>query len=839
MANEITIKIDGNAVTVPAGTIVVDAAKRIGNDVPVFCYHPKMEPVGMCRVCLVEMGMPRVDRETRQPVLKADGTPEIDWMPKLVTGCTERVRPGMEIRTNSEKVKTARQEILEFLLTSHPLDCPICDKGGECPLQNLTIQHGPGNSRFLVNEKFHLDKHVPLGDLIYLDRERCIQCARCIRFQEDLADDPVLGFDERGRATQIVTFSEPGFDSYFSGNTTDICPVGALTTADFRFGARAWEMQNSASICNACPVGCNTHLNTRRDGLSGNFAIKRVMPRQNEQVNELWICDKGRFGHHFATSPDRLSVPQIRKKGQLVQATWDEALSLIAEKMQAAGSSIAGIAGERLANEDLFTFRKLIEGQGGKIAAFPGEMAGGDWVQQVGIAAGSNLSELGGDSVIVVVANDLEESAPIWWMRVHQAVEKKGATLDKSKASLIVLNARPTKAEGSANYAIHYAYGEETATVQALLRAAQGNSVENETLTAAGKAIANAKNLVVFLGNEGLDYADSAALAQACANLLIETGHVGKPNNGLIAVWNKGNTQGAWDMGLRPLAGTTANFVGKSKFIWTAAADPIGDKQTLPEDTFLVVSELFETATSRRADVVLPVQSFAEREGTYTSGERRVQRFYPAVPARGESRPDWLIFSHVQVRVGQIDKAPVSTSVVFSQMSKEISLYNGLNYRALAQTQEQFPQIMGEDKYYGGTAFENSAGLGVQVRTSADLGQKPASRSVSSRSAIDGLTAVLTQKLYDRGTLLMRSYLLHPRLALPVAHLHAETAAMLGVADGEDVQVQVAGQKGKYTVCVSEDTPQNVVLLPNSVGALNFVGAQPAEVVKIAETVGA
>ncbi|MBI4770830.1 MAG: hypothetical protein HY784_10585 [Chloroflexi bacterium] len=218
-------------------------------------------------------GRPAVDRATRQPVLNPDGSPRIDFGPKLETACTVPVSEGMVVRTVTDVVREARDDILEFLLTSHPLDCPICDKGGECPLQNLTLRHGPGVSRFLYDEKMHLAKHVPLGSpdyaLIFLDRERCIQCARCVRFSDEIAGDHVLGFFERGRKLEIVTFSEPGFDSRFSGNTTDICPVGALTTADFRFGARPWELTPAASICGHCPVGCNTTLSIRREAKSG------------------------------------------------------------------------------------------------------------------------------------------------------------------------------------------------------------------------------------------------------------------------------------------------------------------------------------------------------------------------------------------------------------------------------------------------------------------------------------------------------------------------------------------------------------------------------------------
>ncbi|MEO1290697.1 MAG: 2Fe-2S iron-sulfur cluster-binding protein [Chloroflexota bacterium] len=296
----VTINIDGTEYSVPEGGNLVDMAKWFaGNDIPVFCYHPKMEPVGMCRMCVVELGSVSRDRATGDVQYNEDGTPVIRWFPKLQTACTQTVTDGMYIKTDTEKVDAGRESVLEFLLTSHPLDCPICDKGGECPLQNLTMDHGNGVSRMYYEDKMHLDKHYPLGDLIWLDRERCIQCARCIRFQDEIVGDDVLAFHERGRRLQIITNSDPGFDTYFSGNTTDICPVGALTTGDFRFGARPWELTEVPSISPWDAAGENISLSTRIDrDFGGKTMIKRVMPRQNEHVNEIWISDKTRFGHH-------------------------------------------------------------------------------------------------------------------------------------------------------------------------------------------------------------------------------------------------------------------------------------------------------------------------------------------------------------------------------------------------------------------------------------------------------------------------------------------------------------------------------------------------------------
>jgi NADH-quinone oxidoreductase subunit G len=453
MGKTVTLRIDDQTVTVPEGMLVVDAAKQIGNDIPVFCYHPKMEPVGMCRMCLVSIGRPARDRATNELVLEDDGSPKIVFGPKLETACTTPVSEGMVVVTTTDAVTAARKEVLEFLLTSHPLDCPICDKGGECPLQNLTMGYGPGQSRFLFDEKMRLAKHYPLGELIVLDRERCIQCARCVRFQDDIAGDPVIGFSQRGRALEIVTYSEPGFDSYFSGNTTDICPVGALTTVDFRFKARPWELKAAAGICNHCPVGCNLTYNVRREVMSGGGAsIKRVMPRQNEAVNEIWICDKGRFAYQYTESPQRLKTPLIRKNGELVEATWEEALERVAAGFDS-DQMLVTLAGGRLSNEDLFNLHQLTTKLGGQ-AVLDTHMGGGDLTSLVGVSAGTNFGEMGPETAILVTACDLLEEAPVWFLRVKQAAERG--------AKLIVVNPRPTKLDRYAAHVVHYAYGQES-----------------------------------------------------------------------------------------------------------------------------------------------------------------------------------------------------------------------------------------------------------------------------------------------------------------------------------------------------------------------------------------
>jgi NADH-quinone oxidoreductase subunit G len=801
MADLLKLTIDGAEVSVPKGTLIVDAAKRIHNDIPVFCYHPKLKPVGMCRMCLVEVGRVQRDRATGQPVLDDAGRPKIAMGPKLETACTTPVEEGMVVVGASPKVIEARDDIIEFLLTSHPLDCPICDKGGECPLQNLTIAHGAARSRFLFDEKFRLAKHVPLGDLIFLDRERCIQCARCTRFADEVVDDHVIGFYERGRHLEIVTFSEPGFDSKFSGNTTDICPVGALTTADFRFEARPWELNSAASICTHCAVGCNLTLNTRREARSGGATvIKRVMPRQNEQVNEIWICDKGRFGHHFASTPDRLTTPLVRgANGLLEEATWEKALSLVADKLKAAGSGLAALVGDRLSNEDLYAVRKVATAQGGQVE-LNSTMGGGDLVQLLGVGAGSNFGEMGKGTAILVVASDLEEEAPIWWLRIKQAAQR-GATL-------IVANGRPTKTDRAAAYSLRYRYGEEAGTVLGMLVAGSSEAAD---------AFARAENAVVLYGREGLDFAGSSTLAQACANLLITTGHTGRVNNGLIAVWPHANTMGAWDMGVP--ARSDQPFDG-AKASWIVAADPVGDGRltagALRASGFVVVQELFLTETAQAADVVLPAASWAEREGTFTNGERRVQRFYPAISAKG--KPDFEIAVELGRRLGVT--LPRHASTLFLEIAASVPAYAGLSYQKLAEVVEQFPDVGGRDLYYGGTSYTNSQGLGVQVPSGAELGQPVAAGKLDPTGALapQDLTLVPTTVLFDRGTTFVRSLLMHPRLPLPYVELNTADAVRLGIQDGDTVRVSAGDIQAEVTARVSSRAPLGVALMPASLG---------------------
>ncbi len=894
---EIHVTIDGVPVTVPAGTNVVDAARVAGISIPVFCYHPRMKPVGMCRMCLVAIGTPKVDRATGQVEKDAEGKPIIAMMPKLMTGCTTPVSEGMVVLTTTDEVKFAQRGILEFLLTSHPLDCPVCDKGGECPLQNLTMEWGPGNSRFDYSDKVHFEKPVPLGDLILLDRERCILCGRCVRYQDEIADDPVLGYENRGRNWHIISKSDPPFDSKFSGNTTDICPVGALTTADFRFRARVWELKSVPSICTHCPVGCNIALDMRHD------QIKRVMPRENGAVNDIWICDKGRFGQRFVESTERLTTPLIRRNGELVATTWDEALRVVAERFatiqrEAGGEALAGLAGPRLSNEDLFAFQRLFREvlhspHLDHRVGMPGEPHADNLGTELGVGSGTNLMTLGKGTTVLVFGADPEEEAPLYMLRLRGIADRGG--------ELIVVNPRPTKLERSATHRLRYRAGSELQFTRALLSvalaevdtqqrtpdfpgldslrttlqsiavdaAAEAAGVTVEALRTVAQRFVQAENGIIMYGADA--FAVGPMLTHDLGNLAVLAGKVGRANNGLIALLPGGNARGALDMGVRPDYGpgyTSLSQPGLSaREIWGAATegrvrgmyvmgiDPANDfpasRGALEALEFLVVQDMFLTATAQVAHVVLPSASFAERDGTYTNAERRVQRARQARPAPGACRADWTIVQGVaQALAGMLVPVAaasqsategywsqdgseqegvsrngqawnyITVSDVADAIADTVPGYSGITHTSLAQTGKvgTWGRQTNEDYFYDGTNYENTEGVGLQYpapveqqRTTFTLETAPIqSAPIDERYPF----VLLVQRLLYDADPLLRDSLLVSHVPAPYVAISTNDSRRLGIQAGDRVRVSSSAGGIELPARVVVDLTDGSVLIP-------------------------
>jgi NADH-quinone oxidoreductase subunit G len=353
----VNVQINGVWHEFPKGTRLIEACEQGGGYVPRYCYHKKLSSPGNCRMCLIEMGMPKMGPD-RKPVLANDGKPEINWMPRPQICCATDVSEGLGVRTNSPLVEECRRGVMEFLLINHPLDCPICDQAGECRLQEFSVEYGRQDSRFLEN-KVKKPKNVELGPRVTLDDERCILCSRCIRFSKEIAHDDVLGFVDRGSYTTLTAHPGRQLENNYSLNTVDICPVGALTSSDFRFKMRVWFLKETKSFCTSCATGCNTIIGTREN------AIYRQTPRENDAVNSCWMCDYGRLNFDYLQGERRLLEPAVREQNKLEPATWKHAIETVAARLKPyAGRQIAILASGRMTNEELWLAARLAKSLG-------------------------------------------------------------------------------------------------------------------------------------------------------------------------------------------------------------------------------------------------------------------------------------------------------------------------------------------------------------------------------------------------------------------------------------------------------------------------------------------
>jgi len=350
----VNVQVDGEWKQFPKGTRLIEACMKSGQFVPHYCYHPKLSSPGNCRMCLVEMGMPKMTPD-RKPVLGPDGKPEIGWSPRPAISCATEISEGMGVRTSSPLVEECRKGVMEFLLINHPLDCPICDQAGECRLQEFSVEYGKGESRF-VEEKVKKPKRQDIGPRIVLDDERCIMCSRCIRFMQEVAKDDVLGFVNRGSHTTLTVYPGKSLDSNYSLNTVDICPVGALTSKDFRFSMRVWFLRETKSIDVNCGTGANILIGSREN------VIHRITPRENDFVNSCWIPDNHRLNFHYVNSPERLKEPTV--KGEDSPAKWPRAIQSAADQLRQNPGATALLASARLTNEELFLAKRLASALG-------------------------------------------------------------------------------------------------------------------------------------------------------------------------------------------------------------------------------------------------------------------------------------------------------------------------------------------------------------------------------------------------------------------------------------------------------------------------------------------
>jgi NADH-quinone oxidoreductase subunit G len=587
-AKSVTLTIDGNEVTVPEGTLLVEAAKAVATDVPVYCYHPKLGPAGLCRICLVD----------------------VEKTPKLQIACNTTVAEGMVVHTYGEKVEAGRRAVMEFLLLNHPLDCPICDKGGECDLQDFSMAYGQSSSR-LLDPKSTKPKAIDLGPTIVLDDERCIVCQRCSRFDEIVTNERSLVVKDRGQRDVIATATGEPYRSNFSGNVTELCPVGALTSKTYRFKSRPWDNRRTQSSCGQCAVGCGLNIDVRHGEVQRTMSVPT-----DDAISDGWLCDRGRYNVAFLSDARRITTPLLRQGGEFVQVGWDDAIALWAKHLREARAvdgpgSIAFLGGGRLLNEELLVLDALLGGLG---------VAHRDWRtgrrrQASPGAFGGTYADLENAQLIVAVGRPPSQSAPVLDLRIRKAVTRRGAryvTVGAHASGSFVPSTRVDHVAALAPF------------LDGIERAA-------------------------FVW-DGIDLAGGADAADLMAALAAR----GVAVVGFVA-GDAPNARGAEALGMRPgpdgldAAGIfAAARAGTLRVLALLGANPMlhhplgaaGVRAALHAVPFVVASELFLTESAALADLILPARSAFEKSGHAYDLAGDVVAFAAANEAPGEALAD-------------------------------------------------------------------------------------------------------------------------------------------------------------------------------------------------------
>jgi NADH-quinone oxidoreductase subunit G len=647
----VTLTIDGQEVTVPKGTLIIRAAEQLGTIVPRFCDHPLLDPVGACRQCVVE----------------------VEGQRKPVMSCTQPVAPDMEVRTHltDEVARKAQEGTLEFLLINHPLDCPMCDKGGECPLQDQALKHGANTSRF-VDQKRRYDKPVAVSPQVLLDRERCVLCARCTRFSEQISGDPFIELFERGALEQVAIYEDEPYESYFSGNVIQICPVGALTSADYRFKARPFDVVTTPSVCDHCSAGCTLTVQSRRG------AIQRQLARTNMPVNEAWNCDKGRFGYHHLLADTRVTEPKLREGAQLVTASWTDALlkvtGAIQTAQQAGPGRVAVVTGSRLADEDAYAVSKYVRtvlgsddvdhrtrlapsGEAAELAALVGRPS-------------TTYAEVEQAPVIVVAGLDPEEEVPILHLRLRKAWRSH-------KARIVVVGPHLGSLADLAWRRVPCAPGDEAAALAAVFDASQGTGGEIADALRADGAPVVLVGERAGIGSIAAGFALAEAVDGTAAYVPRRAGARGAIETGLLPgvlpggrrlddPTDRAEIEAVWGTTLPETPGRDLEAIltdaaaGRIDVLHLIGVDLARDcsspelaRRALEKVGTVVAQDLAATETvSRHADVVLPAAGTQERAGSYTNWEGRTQRFARAVDAPDLAQEDWEIVVQLAALLG-------------------------------------------------------------------------------------------------------------------------------------------------------------------------------------------
>ena len=822
----VSITVNGREFEVKSGELLIDAAERAGEYIPRFCYHPRMEPVGMCRMCLVEVEGPR--GATLQPA------------------CYLHVNDGMSVCTNSEKVKKAQDGVLEFLLANHPLDCPICDKGGECPLQDQTLAHGSGETRF-IEEKRHFVKPIQIGELVLLDRERCIQCARCTRFSAEVAGDTEIAFSGRGDLIEVAPSPDKPFNSVFSGNTVQICPVGALTAKPYRFTARPWDLEQVESTCTTCAVGCRIAVQS-----SGN-RLTRVLGVDSDPVNHGWLCDKGRFTldsidqHEGATDvldpATRIVSPLVRINGVLEPVSWGEALDTAATILRAASATpegVGAIGGASLTNEGAFAWERFVRGVLGSDNL---DAQFGDGLDPVLLQAlpRATIDEAASARTVVTMTGDLREELPILFLRLRESAVR-------GQSALVEFAFGPSALRSAAKLSLVVRPGEAHLCARCITDSADaptGVAFTNEELFEARRLIGESGEGVVFVVGRPNLAEDPRVLEDAIRRFAERY-----PDAKFLVGLRRSNVAGALDMGLSPRLRPGRGFALDSRGRDTLAqlealrqgeqravlllggsllgnvADDAGARKALENADVIAVSG-HGGATLAYANVVLPAAVSHERSGTVTNIEGRVSAVAAKIVAPGSAWPDVAIAAELAEQLGQ----SLGLSSV-EQTAKTIEESTG--YPALSVTNDElhdgavvgrndatslrhaldpmaFPGIRSAESVglasYTGATVEESAQGSVHTRpaTLEDFGT--AGQFEVPLADAYSLRLVVSRRLYDRGIAMQGSPALKNLILPTTLSLNHVDLDRLGVDIG--TVVSVTGATG--TVRLAVQLNENVV----------------------------
>jgi NADH-quinone oxidoreductase subunit G len=779
----VTVTIDGFEISVPKGTLIIRAAELLGIEIPRFCDHPLLDPIGACRQCLVD----------------------IEGQRKPLASCTTTCTEGMVVHTQltSEVADQAQRGVMEMLLINHPLDCPMCDKGGECPLQNQAMTNGQGETRF-HGRKRTFAKPIALSTEVLLDRERCIQCARCTRFADQIAGDPLIDLFERGPHEQVAIAEGQPFDSYYSGNTVQICPVGALTGAAYRFRARPFDLVSTPSVCEHCASGCRQRTDHRRG------VVTRRLAGDDPQVNQEWNCDKGRWAFTYATQPDRLAGPLVRgEDGVLAPASWPAALAAAARGLAAARGRAGVLAGGRLTLEDAYGYAKFARlALGSNDIDMRARAHSAEEAQFLaGYVAGRGIEvsyqTLENAPAVLLAGFEPEDESPIVFLRLRQAVRQRG---------LKVYSIAALASRGLAKLSGELIACVPGAEAEVLGRLISGANLDDTGVAAASALAADAAGPAVILAGERLAEAPgaltaAARLAQATGARLawiprragergaIEAGAlpgllpVGRPVTDpqaraeVARVWSVG----ADSMPPRPGRDTAqmlaAAAAGDLDALVVAGVDPadlpdpaaaLGALEAAP---FVVSLELRASAVTDRADVVLPVAAAAEKAGTFVNWEGRGGSFGEAVPVPGV-RSDFQVLGAI---------------------ADQMDVHLGLPDVAAARR-----ELAALGTWPGARAAGPPGSAAIRAEP-GPLGEREAVLATWS-------------ELLDAGRMQDGEPFLAGTARSPVALMSAATAAQAGAVDGGKVTVATAA--GEVTVPVRvADMPDQVVWLPaNSAG---------------------